>query len=182
MLRRVRSLSAAATVLRSLRAGPTADTGSCSSTPSPSRLHSHRELCYVILCLRTPGASGASFCSVGGSRGFSIQPENTVYGGPSTPAPQRVTLRTLGEKYRQGQLISMVTAYDYPSAVHVRYCLSGAHASSAINSFFTSFPLGDLRLGLETFMYHPVAVTTAVRYQRISRACVCAHIWQGILS
>ena len=58
--------------------------------------------------------------SVGGSRGVSILPENTVYGGPSTPAPQRVTLRTLGEKYRQGQLISMVTAYDYPSAVHVR--------------------------------------------------------------
>ena len=53
------------------------------------------------------------------SRNFSIQPEDTVYGGPTAPLPKRVTLRTLQNKYRKKQPISMVTAYDYPSAVHV---------------------------------------------------------------
>ena len=53
------------------------------------------------------------------TRSFSNQPEDTVYGGPSSPPPKRVTLRTLAEKYSRGENISMVTAYDYPSAVHV---------------------------------------------------------------
>lgn len=54
------------------------------------------------------------------ARGFaSVQPENAVYGGPSAPLPTRVTLRTLRKKYEQGQPLSMLTAYDYPSAVHV---------------------------------------------------------------
>lgn len=30
-----------------------------------------------------------------------------------------MTLRTLRSKYEKGQPITMVTAYDYPSAVHV---------------------------------------------------------------
>ena len=86
-------------------------------TPSPWRQYAHSP---ATLISRASGASGAAPAwLVGGFRSFSIQPENTVYGGPSAPAPQRVTLRTLAEKYRQGQLISMVTAYDYPSAVHV---------------------------------------------------------------
>ena len=42
--------------------------------------------------------------------------------GPSSPSPKRVTLRTLRDKYMRGEPISMVTAYDYPSAVHVRTC------------------------------------------------------------
>ena len=42
-----------------------------------------------------------------------------MYGGPTAPLPKRVTLRTLQSKYRKKQPISMVTAYDYPSAVHV---------------------------------------------------------------
>ena len=46
-------------------------------------------------------------------------PENTVYGGPQTPSAQRVTLNKLLAKYRKGEPISVVTAYDYPSAVHV---------------------------------------------------------------
>lgn len=64
--------------------------------------------------------AGPSPCSCLTSRCFSIQPENTVYSGPSAPSPKRVTLRTLQTKYRKGEPISMVTAYDYPSAVHVR--------------------------------------------------------------
>ena len=31
----------------------------------------------------------------------------------------RVTVKSLQEKYQQGQPITAVTAYDYPSAVHV---------------------------------------------------------------
>lgn len=42
-----------------------------------------------------------------------------MYGGPTAPLPKQVTLRTLQSKYRKKQPISMVTAYDYPSAVHV---------------------------------------------------------------
>lgn len=50
----------------------------------------------------------------------SVKPEDTVYSGPSAASPRRVTLRTLRKKYEAGTPISMVTAYDYPSAVHVR--------------------------------------------------------------
>ena len=55
-------------------------------------------------------------------REFSNQPENAVYGGPSSPSPKRVTLRTLRGMYDRKEPISMVTAYDYPSAVHVGRC------------------------------------------------------------
>ena len=55
----------------------------------------------------------------------SIQPEDTVYSGPQAPSPKRVTLRSIRSKYSKGEPITMVTAYDYPSAVHVR--LSNSH-------------------------------------------------------
>jgi Ketopantoate hydroxymethyltransferase len=61
-------------------------------------------------------------CSAGPSRGrhLATKPEATVYSGPSASAPSRVNLRVLRQKYAQGQKLSMVTAYDYPSAAHVR--------------------------------------------------------------
>ena len=44
----------------------------------------------------------------------------TVYGGPKdVQQAKAVTLRHLNEKYAKKEPISMVTAYDYPSAVHV---------------------------------------------------------------
>ena len=52
----------------------------------------------------------------------SIQPEETVYSGPKSAPPRRVTLRTLRQMYAKNEPISMVTAYDYPSAVHVSNC------------------------------------------------------------
>ena len=67
-----------------------------------------------------PGEAGL----LGGSRSHSNQPEHSVYSGPSAPSPKRVTLRTLREKYGRGEPLSMVTAYDYPSAVHVSWGLS----------------------------------------------------------
>ena len=53
-------------------------------------------------------------------RSFSNLPENTVYSGPTASAGKRVTLKTLRQKYEKKEPLSMVTAYDYPSAVHVR--------------------------------------------------------------
>lgn len=50
-------------------------------------------------------------------RSFTNKPEHTVYSGPS--AQSRITLKTIAEKHKRGERISMVTAYDYPSAVHV---------------------------------------------------------------
>eukprot|EP00240_Pyramimonas_obovata_P006552 CAMPEP_0118945782 /NCGR_PEP_ID=MMETSP1169-20130426/42961_1 /TAXON_ID=36882 /ORGANISM="Pyramimonas obovata, Strain CCMP722" /LENGTH=162 /DNA_ID=CAMNT_0006891575 /DNA_START=78 /DNA_END=562 /DNA_ORIENTATION=+ len=53
---------------------------------------------------------------------FSHLPENTVYGGPveqQANSHKRVTLKSLKEKYLAGEPLSMLTAYDYPSAVHV---------------------------------------------------------------
>ena len=82
---------------------------------------------YLPEIAASAGVSGHGLCSTvsavcicSNSRCFSIQPENTVYGGPTAPLPKRVTLRTLQSKYKKQEPISMVTAYDYPSAVHVR--------------------------------------------------------------
>ena len=49
----------------------------------------------------------------------SIQPADTVYSGPQSAPPRRVTLRTIRQMYAKNEPLSMVTAYDYPSAVHV---------------------------------------------------------------
>lgn len=49
----------------------------------------------------------------------SILPEDTVYSGPQAPTPKRVTLRSIRSKYGKGDPLTVVTAYDYPSAVHV---------------------------------------------------------------
>lgn len=61
----------------------------------------------------------------------SNQPADTVYSGPAVPPPSRVTLRTLMRKYSRGEPISMVTAYDYPSAVHVSRWVAGEAIASA---------------------------------------------------
>ncbi len=52
-------------------------------------------------------------------RVVSEEPQGSVYTGPSSPPPKRVTLKTLRTKYQKKEPITMVTAYDYPSAVHV---------------------------------------------------------------
>lgn len=52
---------------------------------------------------------------------YSTKPEATVYSGPTWSHPSRVTLRTLRRKHRDGERLTMVTAYDYPSAAHVSF-------------------------------------------------------------
>ena len=74
-------------------------------------------------------------------------PENTVYSGPSTQNPnQRVTLTQLRKKHRNGEPITMVTAYDYPSAVHldmagIDICLVGDSASMVVHGHDTTLPI-----------------------------------------
>ena len=53
-------------------------------------------------------------------RALASQPEGVVYSGPQAPPSSRVTLQSLTKKYAAQEPITMVTAYDYPSAVHVR--------------------------------------------------------------
>ena len=54
------------------------------------------------------------------ARAVSNKPDATVYSGPSADRAKRVSLRMLRQKYRVGEKLTMVTAYDYPSAAHVR--------------------------------------------------------------
>ncbi|KAJ6795505.1 3-methyl-2-oxobutanoate hydroxymethyltransferase [Iris pallida] len=74
-------------------------------------------------------------------------PENTVYGGPKPQSPsQRTTLAHLRQKHRRGEPITMVTAYDYPSAVHldlagIDVCLVGDSAAMVVHGHDTTLPL-----------------------------------------
>ncbi|KAF8068334.1 KPHMT2 [Scenedesmus sp. PABB004] len=90
--------------------------------------------------LRTWAACG------GGARGFaSAHPEIQVYAGPQ-PSRKAVTLRTLRAKYEKGVPISMCTAYDYPSAVHVDQAdidvlLVGDSVSMVVHGHDTTLPV-----------------------------------------
>ncbi|KAL3515516.1 hypothetical protein ACH5RR_022418 [Cinchona calisaya] len=74
-------------------------------------------------------------------------PENTVYGGPKPQNPnQRVTLMNLRQKHKKGVPITMVTAYDYPSAVQldtagIDICLVGDSASMVVHGHDTTLPI-----------------------------------------
>ncbi|XP_057417697.1 3-methyl-2-oxobutanoate hydroxymethyltransferase 2, mitochondrial-like [Lotus japonicus] len=74
-------------------------------------------------------------------------PENTVYSGPiSQNSNQRVTLSQLRQKHKKSEPISMVTAYDYPSAVHVDMagidiCLVGDSAAMVVHGYDTTLPI-----------------------------------------
>ncbi|KAG6434304.1 hypothetical protein SASPL_105929 [Salvia splendens] len=80
-------------------------------------------------------------------RWLSNVPENTVYGGPKPQNPsQRVTLINIRQKHRNGEPITMVTAYDYPSAVHldtagIDVCLVGDSASMVVHGHDTTLPI-----------------------------------------
>eukprot|EP00249_Psilotum_nudum_P019055 c27076_g2_i3 orf=101-1252(-) len=74
-------------------------------------------------------------------------PDNNVYGGPEHQSPtKRVTLRHLESKYAKRQPITMVTAYDYPSAVHVDQagidiCLVGDSVGMVVHGHDTTLPV-----------------------------------------
>jgi hypothetical protein len=91
-----------------------------------------------------PSGSGGGGWALGAGpqrRGFSVQPEHVVYSGPKSPSPKRVTLKTLRTKYAKGEPISMLTAYDYPSAVHVSHAASWRRGGRARDSHPLSLSL-----------------------------------------
>ncbi|KAK2971569.1 hypothetical protein RJ640_017938 [Escallonia rubra] len=81
------------------------------------------------------------------SRYMSNIPEDSVYGGPKPQNHnQRVTLTHLRQKHRKGEPITMVTAYDYPSAVHldsagIDICLVEDSASMVVHGHDTTLPI-----------------------------------------
>ncbi|XP_010261386.1 PREDICTED: 3-methyl-2-oxobutanoate hydroxymethyltransferase 1, mitochondrial [Nelumbo nucifera] len=80
-------------------------------------------------------------------RCMSNVPENSVYGGPKPQNPNnRITLSHLKQKHRRGEPITVVTAYDYPSAVHldevgIDVCLVGDSASMVVHGHDTTLPI-----------------------------------------
>lgn len=128
-----------------------------------------RRLCQMVLtgaCQRSPAAGGRLAELLQGARGarwHSIKPENTVYSGPSASLPRRVTLRTLRDKYQRGEPISMVTAYDYPSAVHVDEAgidmlLVGDSVAMVVHGHDTTLPVT-----MEEMLTHCKAVARGAR-------------------
>ncbi|KAF3441245.1 hypothetical protein FNV43_RR15158 [Rhamnella rubrinervis] len=80
-------------------------------------------------------------------RCMSNVPENTVYGGPNVQNPnQRVTLTHIRQKHKKLEPITVVTAYDYPSAVHldmagIDVCLVGDSAAMVVHGYDTTLPI-----------------------------------------
>lgn len=111
--------------LQAVTAVPCAAAQRCSNTFSTAASASAAQLhgCVHAPADRSPVHQQAGSHQQDGHtvqlRRFSNQPETAVYSGPTTPSPKRFTLRQLRAKYRSGTPITMVTAYDYPSAVHV---------------------------------------------------------------
>ncbi|CAA7402712.1 unnamed protein product [Spirodela intermedia] len=95
----------------------------------------------IAPCRRASAGAGAV------NRLLSNIPEDTVYGGPKPQTvSQRTTLTNLRQKYRRGEPITVVTAYDYPSAVHVDtagmdICLVGDSAAMVVHGHDTTLPI-----------------------------------------
>eukprot|EP01018_Ginkgo_biloba_P025904 Gb_25484 [translate_table: standard] len=87
-------------------------------------------------------------------------PENSIYGGPKSLSPwKRITLNHLSVKYKKGEPITMVTTYDYPSAVHVDgagidICLVGDSVGMVVHGHDTTLPVT-----LEDMILHCQAVS-----------------------
>ncbi|KAL4185751.1 hypothetical protein AMTRI_Chr10g7480 [Amborella trichopoda] len=88
-------------------------------------------------------------------------PEN---GGPLPQIPvQRVTLKHLGLKHKKGEPITMVSAYDYPSALHldragIDICLVGDSAAFLVHGHETTLPIS-----LDEMLVHCRAVARGTR-------------------
>ncbi|KAI4355139.1 hypothetical protein L6164_003939 [Bauhinia variegata] len=102
---------------------------------------------FVALSRATSTLAKSSFSLSRRIQCMSNVPENTVYSGPISHSPnQRVTLTHLRQKHRKGEPITMVTAYDYPSAVHldmagIDICLVGDSAAMVVHGHDTTLPI-----------------------------------------
>lgn len=116
------------------------------SSPMPLRSLSRASSIFLRASSSSSSSSASSFL-LRNLRCMSNVPENTVYSGPTSQSPnQRVTLTHLRQKHRKGQPITVVTAYDYPSAVHldmagIDVCLVGDSASMVVHGHDTTLPI-----------------------------------------
>ncbi|KAH7658261.1 3-methyl-2-oxobutanoate hydroxymethyltransferase protein [Dioscorea alata] len=91
---------------------------------------------------------------------FGNVPQSTVYGCPKPQSPnQRVTLNSLRQKHLACEPITMVTAYDYPSAVQVDtagidICIVGDSAAMVVHGYENTLPIT-----LDEMLIHCRAVT-----------------------
>lgn len=82
----------------------------------------------------------------------------------SAPSPphKNVTINTLQMRKRKAKKISMVTAYDFPSAVHVD--------KAGIDIVLVGDSLGMVELGYETTL--PVSLDNMIHHcQAVTRGC-----------
>lgn len=127
---------------------------------TPGRLVYNSKLSFLSEQLHAEVLAQGCPTSSNSSRSFSIQPEDTVYGGPTAPLPKRVTLRTLQSKYRKKQPISMVTAYDYPSAVHVsNYADQTTACTAALHGFEPYIALSSCLREVSAHCYFLACIT-----------------------
>ncbi|KAF4386653.1 hypothetical protein F8388_006608, partial [Cannabis sativa] len=97
-------------------------------------------------------------------RFMSNVPENTVYGGPAAQTSNdRVTLTHLRQKHKKGEPITVVTAYDYPSAVHldmagIDISLVGDSAAMVVHGYDTTLPIS-----LDEMLVHCRAVARGAK-------------------
>ncbi|XP_030490978.2 3-methyl-2-oxobutanoate hydroxymethyltransferase 1, mitochondrial [Cannabis sativa] len=97
-------------------------------------------------------------------RFMSNVPENTVYGGPAAQTSNdRVTLTHLRQKHKKGEPITVVTAYDYPSAVHldmagIDISLVGDSAAMVVHGHDTTLPIS-----LDEMLVHCRAVARGAK-------------------
>ncbi|KAL4373479.1 hypothetical protein HN51_007368 [Arachis hypogaea] len=102
--------------------------------------------CIRFLTKHSPSSSFSSSI-LRHIRFMSNVPENTVYSGPTPQtANQITTLTQLRQKHRNSKPITMVTAYDYPSAVHldmagIDICLVGDSASMVVHGHDTTLSI-----------------------------------------
>ncbi|KAL0428808.1 UNVERIFIED_CONTAM: 3-methyl-2-oxobutanoate hydroxymethyltransferase 2, mitochondrial [Sesamum radiatum] len=130
-------------------------------TPPPAQMGMFSYLCKG---LRRASISNHSNPGLALMRCLSNVPENTVYGGP-TPQnhTQRITLTNIRQKVKKGEPITMVTAYDYPSAVHldtagIDIALVGDSASMVVHGHDTTLPIS-----LDEMLVHCRAVARGAK-------------------
>ncbi|RWR80313.1 ketopantoate hydroxymethyltransferase family protein [Cinnamomum micranthum f. kanehirae] len=130
------------------------------------RITSHHQNANAASCYLQSIISSSSSNKNGNGwrRLMSNVPENTVYGGPKPQNhSQRVTLNHLKQKHKKGTPITMVTAYDYPSAVHlgeagIDICLVGDSASMVVHGHDTTLPIS-----LDEMLVHCRAVARGAK-------------------
>ena len=128
------------------------------STPSPAPLGLGRPLPVAAACFRerlsfearfTPSDVARHSSSSSSAAAWDKLPEGSVYGTGSSPkshALKRVTTRSLSRKHAEGRKITVITAYDFPSARQVDTAgadviLVGDSAGMVVHGYDTTLPL-----------------------------------------